>query len=305
VKYEETGTVQSDISTPRLVTATQEIIPSMQDSLKRIHVETSPEEAVSSQFYKNLRGTIRLSVPKNTWIKSENMRMEIAGDLDLVKTETDLELFGTIGAFRGNYDLYGRRFNIIKGDLIFQGGPEFNPNLDLEAAYEFRSGKEKQRLKLFITGKLKKPELRFTLNDQDISQANALSYILFGYGSDEMSYDQKESMGGAEAQSLITMGFVSNMVSRQLANSVGSELNLDYIEVNAKDNWQRATFGVGKYLTNDLFVSYQREFGEKVDEDIPQEVITLEYELIKYLYFRLIQAGAKHSGTDLILKLEW
>jgi hypothetical protein len=108
-----------------------------------------------------------------------------------------------------------------------------------------------------------------------------------------------------QAEGLVAMGLVSSMVSQQLAKSVGSELNLDFVELNAKDNWQRATLGVGKYLTNDLYVSYQREFGEKLDADTPEEIIILEYELIKHFYLHLIQAGAKHSGADLILKLEW
>jgi len=61
---------------------------------------------------------------------------------------------------------------------------------------------------------------------------------------------------------------------------------------------------VGKYITNDLFVIYQRGFGETEDDEITPETITLEYELNKLLFFRLQGGSSKTSGFDVILKFE-
>ncbi len=36
--------------------------------------------------------------------------------------------------------------------------------------------------------------------------------------------------------------------------TVGDDLSLDVIEVNAQDNWQGANFVVGKYITEDIFL---------------------------------------------------
>jgi hypothetical protein len=52
-------------------------------------------------------------------------------------------------------------------------------------------------------------------------------------------------------------------------------------------------------------MSYQREFGETQDNDIPTEVVTLEYELTKYLFLQLLEGDAKSSGFDFILNFEW
>ena len=76
------------------------------------------------------------------------------------------------------------------------------------------------------------------------------------------------------------------------------------IEVNATENWQSAAFVVGKYITNDLFVIYQRGFGEVEGDEITPETVTIEYELNKNLFLRLQSGSSKTSGLDVILKFE-
>jgi autotransporter translocation and assembly factor TamB len=94
------------------------------------------------------------------------------------------------------------------------------------------------------------------------------------------------------------------MVSSQLNKTIGTRLKLDMIEINATENWQSAAFVVGKYITNDLFVIYQRGFGEAEGDEITPETITLEYELNRLLFFRLQSGSSKESGVDVILKFE-
>ena len=50
------------------------------------------------------------------------MRVEISGDLDIIKNSPKPEIFGSIEIMRGHYDLYGRRFNVVEGVITFQGG---------------------------------------------------------------------------------------------------------------------------------------------------------------------------------------
>jgi autotransporter translocation and assembly factor TamB len=97
---------------------------------------------------------------------------------------------------------------------------------------------------------------------------------------------------------------VSGLVSSQLSRTLGSTLKLDMIEIDAGDNWQNTTFMVGKYITNNLFVTYQKSFGQATDQEITPEVITLEYEIGRHISLRLIQGDVKESGVDIILKFE-
>jgi autotransporter translocation and assembly factor TamB len=101
------------------------------------------------------------------------------------------------------------------------------------------------------------------------------------------------------------MGIVSNILSDRLSRSLGEDLSLDIIEVNARDNWKSATFMVGKYLTENLFLTYERSFGEGDQNVTNPETISLEYQVSKSFFLQLIQGDAKVSGLDMFFKIEW
>jgi autotransporter translocation and assembly factor TamB len=97
---------------------------------------------------------------------------------------------------------------------------------------------------------------------------------------------------------------LSGLISSQLTKTIGNTFDLDMVEIQAGDDWESVTFMVGKYITNDLFVTYQRGFGEGEDESLTPQKITLEYELTRNLSIRLLQGDVKDSGIDVILKFE-
>jgi hypothetical protein len=86
---------------------------------------------------------------------------------------------------------------------------------------------------------------------------------------------------------------------------VGDDLSLDVVEVNATDNWQKANFVVGKYITENIFVTYKREFGQNMDNNLNPETISMEYEIQRNFFFQMIQGNPQESGYDLLLRFNW
>lgn len=309
MQSEETPTVpEEDLSVPMLVEALENS-QAQADSVGLASGKNKKEKDPAPEIYQNLRGSLKVSIPRNTWIKSPQMRLEIDGDLDLVKSGPNAEIFGTITIVRGHYDLFGRRFNIVEGKLTFQGGEEINPLVLLKAEYEFRdAARQKKTLELQITDKALTPKLQFTLDGEEITEGDAISYVMFGRSLDELTYGQQsaiagETSGGSGAGSL-AMGYAASYLSSEITKSIGDDLNLDYIEIKGQENWSSATFVVGKYLTNDLFVSYERGFGESDDEEVTKETITLEYQLTRYIFVQLFQGSSNTSGFDVFFKVQ-
>ncbi|MBD3225521.1 MAG: hypothetical protein GF313_12400, partial [Caldithrix sp.] len=281
---------------------------SVQDTLSQNRLVVKEEKRTDPpNIYKNLRGSMNITIPKNTWIKSPDMRLELGGDFNTVKNGPELEVFGTIRIIRGYYELLGRRFTIKEGELIFQGGKEINPQIILEAEYVFRTpAREKRILLLKVSGKAKTPQLEFFLEEQKISEGDAIAYIMFGRSMDELTAGQQEGLaatGGASTTEDLAVGLAANLISAELTKLVGQKLNLDYIEIKSQDDWQSSSFVVGKYLTNDLFVSYQREFGNSQDDTVPRQIVTMEYELTEFLFLELL-GNSKYNGFDVIFKFD-
>lgn len=290
---------QSDVEpdVPMLVEALNESKDSV-DSTTRKTVKVKPKK--ESKFIDQLTGRLQVEIPRNTWIRSSDIRAELNGELEIVKDGPFFEVFGNVKILRGYYMLYGRKLNLKESELIFQGGEEFDPILNIEAEYVYRSSdKEKRYLYLLIRGNLSEPEITFLLDDAEITETDGISVLIFGATSDEIGYGGNNGLLNS-----IGSNALASMISSQLSKTIGSTFNLDMIEVTTTENWQSAAFVVGKYITNDIFVIYQKGFGEVSGDEITPETIIIEYEINEKLFLRLQSGSAKESGIDMILKFE-
>jgi len=269
----------------------------LEESELKVVAEIGKEE---SDLLKPLKGKINIKIPRNSWLRSEDMNLELYGDVDLLKNDEYFEIFGTLGVTRGYYTLYGRKLIIHEGELTFSGGREVNPGIDLEAGYTFRGGdKQKKELIMNVSGTAFDPQVLFTINGTELSERDAMAYLIFNQSFDELSFGNK----GGLSMNLPT-AMLSGMVSAQLTKTLGNRFKLDMVEVQAGDDWESATFMVGKYISNNLFVTYQRGFGVNEDGALFHQTVSLEYELIRNLFIRLTQGDFKDSGIDVILKFE-
>ncbi len=305
--YEEENPTELSGEPPLLVQATRPAPSDSLDSTKIVPVAPDVTSGESSEIYKNLQGHMVIEIPRNTWLRSPELKVEISGKVELVKEGPEPELFGSISVVRGNYDLYGRRFVVDEGTLNFQGGVEMNPIISIKAHYDFRTaGREKKTLALVATGTAEEPQLSFTLDGNQIPEGDAASYLAFGRSLDQLTYGERtqltDTTSSGSSQASLASGVLASVVSSQISKTLGKELKVDVFDVKAQSDWKAATFVVGKYITNDLFVSYERAVGDIENDDIAQQVVTLEYELTRLIYLQLIEGDAKSSGFDIIFK---
>jgi autotransporter translocation and assembly factor TamB len=284
----------STLAKPRLVQAQQDSVIQLTNKLE--------QDSTSAQ---NLRGRITVKIPRNTWVRSEDMNIELSGDLELVKKGPFFEMFGSVQTVRGTYNLYGRRFNIREGVVTFQGGTEVNPVINLEAVYSFRNVQgDKTNLTLKTTGTLLEPKIAFKLNDVSIEEADGISYIVFGKSSNDLSRGEKSEVsqqGGSGAQ---LTAVLSGQVTGQLTKAIQQTFNLDVMEFRGGSNWRQASIVIGKYLTNDLYMAYEREFNVGKTQNVIPEKVSLEYEITPRIFIQATKGDDKSTGIDVIWKIE-
>lgn len=256
------------------------------------------------KIFDKLKGKLKVIIPKNTWIKNEDMRMELSGNLDIIKQASFPEIFGQVNIIRGQYSLLGKVFVIQSGNVSFRGGQDLMPELDIIASYTFRD-KERIQRKLIINveGEAASPKIAFMLDDSQVSEGDALSYILFGSSMDALgSADQNKLNKELDVSGMAKSAAISLLTS-QLTKLLGSTFDLDYISYKTNQSTGNGSFVVGKYITNNLFVSYERNFGNYTEQDkISEYEMKLEYELFNFLFMELTSSPIR-SGIDVVLKL--
>lgn len=262
-----------------------------------------------TEFYKNLRGTLSLTFDRNTWFRSEEANVEVEGQLELVKESDDFVLFGTLSAVRGYYILQGNRFEIVEGRINFKGDPAINPDLYIEAVHEFtdRSAGESQRreITVTITGTKETPEFKFALDGQAAEQIDIFSILLFGKPFDKLGVSERANVAEQTSLQERATGFLAAQLIKRLGSELGSEFNLDVLQIESGEDLGDTKVRVGKYVTPNVFVSVSQDFGAEGEQKV-----ALEYQIPQEVFFLnlFIQASKERTGNtalDVIWKTEW
>ncbi|MBL1213321.1 MAG: hypothetical protein HND52_08195 [Ignavibacteriae bacterium] len=292
-----------DGSEPILIRELEESDSNFAASKKQIADSLKKAES-QYRFIKKINGQFTLVIPKNTWIVSPQLNIELSGELDVIKTGALLELFGNVNVVRGKVEVYGKEFDVIEGKIFFTGGSKINPELAMTLEYMFRGAdRSKQYLQIIVKGTPEDPNLTFLIDDTQIDEGNAISYLLFGRSLDQLTQSQRTNVSNSNADLAKTIA--GNFLAAQLSSTLGSALGLDVIEIEGNNSWNSATLTAGKYLTDDLYVSYESGFGSTETNETNPRIVTLEYGLTKYLFLQLVEGNDKNSGFDFILKFDW
>jgi hypothetical protein len=290
--------VSDDLEEPLLIEARE------QAQKIQFHQTSVPdiEKQQMSDIMKNLSGEFDVEIPGNTWIKGKNMNFEINGLVKAVIQGRQIDLFGSMNVKRGYYKLYGKRLDFEEGEVTLTGGEDIDPQINFNIAYRFRDVENLLRkLNIKVTGKVSKPQLSFSLDGSPIEEKDAISYLLFNKSSNQLDSRESSSIGNLDIARDLALGQLSNVVKDALQSSFG----LDVIEISGEDGWTRGSVSIGRYITNNLFISYQRTFAlDKKNKQIEPEKISLEYQLLKSLFLQATNQGSD-SGFDFIYKWTW
>ncbi len=224
--------------------------------------ETSTQEP--SAFWKALRIDLHAEWSHRLWYRDGLTKIETAGDLRVRKEQgaEGAALTGPISLLRGSYDAYGRDFRIDTGDIIFTGGAEINPRLNIRAQYRAAD----YDIGLLVLGTAQRPELNFT-SSPPLSQQEILSVLVTGRPSGTLG------TGSASATGEIAADVASTYLTKTLRSS-GLNLGLDVVRVTPTPTGTMWT--VGRYVGPDLFVSYGQN-----PKDSASSVVNAEYFLTR------------------------
>jgi hypothetical protein len=224
-------------------------------------LETRILEESRNPFLQNLRVNVDLAVAQDTWLRSSQMDVEIAGDLRVTydRATADIVLTGVLAARRGQYTVLERRFQVQEGQVSFLGIPGINPDLDIVALTRVRMRNGEQLdITARVTGTLTQPQVSLGSDEAAISQSDLVSYLIFGVPSFELATGQQAAITGA-AGSLFA-SYAGSFASRALGSVIAQPLGLDYFaitDVGSSFDFGAATQSVvvelGRYVRQDLF----------------------------------------------------
>jgi hypothetical protein len=241
--------------------------------------------------------SIDIDAPKNVWIRDPDLRMELGGQLILKRDETGMYLRGDLNVLRGQYTVYGNKFNIIDGTLNFSTAL-LRPEIQINAYTPHRSqGGFERRIYLSLSWPHDKKEPTVTL-----------SYDEPGY----YESDIWRMLGGSD----IAGGIATNTLERVL-NEQMSDVSIEIGTQDTRRASQQGTpeqemmIGVGKYLWQDVYLRYRQGLTLTTSREVEVEyrlsnMFLIRSELIRHA--RRSYVGLDRQTLDefnLDVRLRW
>lgn len=277
---------------------------------------------LSNPFLDNLRVGVELAVPRNLWLRSPEMDVELGGDLIVRydRAEGDLVLLGELQALRGSYSVLERTFVVDGGAASFLGQPGVNPSLDIQALSRVRRREgDPLEVRATVGGTLVEPVITLSTEEAGISQSDLITYLLIGRSAAEVGPQAEVLRSGVGT--LLTSAVVSELGST-LAQQLPLVNQLDYLSFSSsaaigQDDVQGSAFGtalgntqveLGKYLNDRVFVIFVlggTEGDQESGASLQLRGVRLELELADSFFLegfmedRFLRTGTAFGSTDL------
>lgn len=117
---------------------------------------------------------VLLDASRTFWVKSSTYRVQMRSELLAEYREPELRLSGYAEMLRGRIEIYGKRFEVERGSIDFDGTADVNPTVDLVLTHRLRNP-QGATISVVVSGRLANPSIRFTSTESsDPSEIIAL-----------------------------------------------------------------------------------------------------------------------------------
>ena len=241
-----------------------------------------------------MRADIQVDIPRNVWLQGPSTAIELSGNIRVTKDlRAPFILSGSIETVRGYASYYGKRFTVESGHVTFTGTPEVNPMLDVTVVQKVSD----YLVSIHVTGRARQPMIAFS-SAPELPQADIISLIVLGKTTDRLTKSEHNSLGDTAQQ------LAGGVIAGQLEKTLGKALGIDTIEISPGGHLGSGTIKVGRYVTQDLFLSVGHE-GVQDSGTSGGTSVGLEYSLNRRLKVRGSSSDQGETAVDFLWRLDY
>lgn len=207
-----------------------------------------PETKPASKFSPVIDLTVDLG--NNFRFRGAGADLLLAGQMG-VKSEplAPMKATGTVRVTDGTYEAFGRKLNIERGIINFNG-PIDNPNMNIRAMrrnQEVEAGVE-------VTGTVRLPRVRL-VSEPNVPDEDKLSWLMFGYGAENAGAGQQRQLSGS-ALGGAALGMIGSKTGKGIVQHFGiDEFSIGPSTAGLND---QQVVSMGKAISERMSVGYEQ-----------------------------------------------
>ncbi|MBA3898436.1 MAG: translocation/assembly module TamB domain-containing protein, partial [Sphingomonadaceae bacterium] len=229
---------------------------------------------------------IKANAPNRLLVTGLGLDSEWRADLNIGGTLDSPAILGRADLVRGGYEFAGKRFDLARGVIRFQGASPPDPVLDIEANAAIQGLSATIR----VTGTGQHPDIAFT-STPALPQEELLSRLLFGTSITNLSAPEALQLAAA-VNGLRGGGGIDPI------NAIRKAIGLDRLRILPADATTRqgTAIAAGKYIT-------RRTYVEVISDGAGYSATRVEFQITRWLsLLSTISTIGRQSATVRISK---
>jgi translocation and assembly module TamB len=190
---------------------------------------------------------VSASSPGRIHLEGRGLVSEWQGQLEVRGSTAEPVITGALSVVRGQVDFLGKRFDLVKGSILFNGSTPPSPVLDVLAEAKTKD----ITARVSLHGPVTSPEIQLS-SDPPLPSDEILSRLLFGRSAKNITPIQAVQL--ASAINTLAGGGGGDLLGR-MRRLIG----VDALTLNQSGaDYTQSTASVGKYLSEDVYVEVEK-----------------------------------------------
>ncbi|MFP4597632.1 MAG: translocation/assembly module TamB domain-containing protein [Persicimonas sp.] len=238
-------------------------------------LETPEEEAARATRY-----DVRFIAERGSWVRHPSGDVEFRADVSAEIGGPQVSVVGAVDTIRGHFEFLGKRFEVPEQEnaILLTGASPPNPQLDVRAIFPLDRNISDEvgaptegdpRIIVRVRGRADEPRLVLE-SDPAMSETEIVYVLMTGRAPNQAGAGEESRISG------MALGAASGLFAGMLQQRLASTLPVDVLRVETgEEGFRDARIQFGKYLTENIFISYSYRFGAEEDEG--QNLGKIEY----------------------------
>lgn len=197
---------------------------------------------------------LAIDASRRFWVRSQTFSAMVAAELGIHYADPDFRVTGSVEIFRGFFEVFGKRFDVTRGALAFDGGTSIDPVVSLEAIHQLRGGSDRS-VTVRASGTLSRPIIEFMsplVPSGD--QGEIIRLLLTGTTSaTEATAGLGQEQGAAEQAADFLTGVAFGVLTLSLREQFGEFMPVIAVETAGFGTARvRAGFNLGQLLPESI-----------------------------------------------------
>ena len=188
-------------------------------------LERHPEVFFIGETYEPIRRTdayrvdLRIRSEDRLVIRSRQQGFYVEATANLNTTITEeFSVEGTVNLHRGSFKVFGKRFEVRSGSMVFDGAPDMDAKVDLVARHSLRGSND--TVTVTVSGRLSNPTIEFKSNVPTTSEAQIIALLVTGSTRQQRGVNTSTAQASQDTTNFLT-GVAAGLFSASLQSQFG------------------------------------------------------------------------------------